>query len=154
MDKYAKWIAPRIRIGWVILAVGTAVCLSGILLELGNTNLSFNPAIITGLGILWVGIGVGIVVRYRAALVDEQAARRLTAAEMDERTVFIRARAGSRAYWVSMGLVYTGLMWVSFAANGDLPELSGDTLWYFLAACVIAPFGVYVLSMMVDQRKL
>ena len=136
------------------MAVGAAVGLAGILLELRSANLSFNPTIITGLGILWVGIGVGIVVRYRAALVDEQAARRLTAAELDERTVHIRNRAGSRAYWVSTGLVYAGLMWVSFAANGDLPELSGDTLWYFLAACVIAPFGVYIISILDDQRKL
>lgn len=154
MVKNAKWISTRIRTGWVILAVGVVVCLVGVLLELGNSNLAFNPAIITGLGILGVGIGVGIVVRYRAALVDEQAAKRLKADELDERTVLIRTRAGSRAYWVSTGLVYAGLMWVSFAANDDLPDLSGDTLWYFLAACVVVPFGVYIISILDDQRKL
>jgi hypothetical protein len=69
------------------------------------------------LGILLVGIEIGILVRYRAALKDEQFARRLTVKEQDERTVLIRARAGNRAYWVSAALIYIGLMWACLAVN-------------------------------------
>ena len=44
-------------------------------------------------------------------------------------------------------------MWVSFAANGSLPELSPDALWFALAAVVILPFGVYAASLAYDQGR-
>ena len=65
-----------------------------------------------------VGIGIGTLVHYRAGLKDEQFARRLTVEEWDERTVLIRAGAGTRAYWVFAALTYIGLMWTSLAING------------------------------------
>lgn len=74
-------------------------------------------------------------------------------AELDERTVLIRTRAGNRAYWLSAGLVYIGLMWTSLAAHGHLPDLSGDVLWFYLVFCVIVPFDVYITSILVDQRN-
>ena len=126
----------------------------GYSLQLQFDDLPYNFRIITGLGILLAGIGVGYLVRYGAALKDEQSARRLTVEERDERTVLIRARAGNRAYWVSTALVYIGLMWASFAANGSLPALTGDALWFFLAACVLIPFGVYIPSILIDQRNM
>jgi hypothetical protein len=154
MDNRKKWIASKVRRGGMFLAAGIFVGMFGILIKLQFAFLPYNFRIITGLGILLAGIGVGYLVRYGAALKDEQSARRLIVEEQDERTVLIRARAGNRAFWVSTGLIYTGLMWVSFAANGSLPALSGDTLWSFLAACVLVPFGVYVASILIDQRKL
>jgi len=154
MDKHTQWIAARVRIGWIILAVGVVIGMIGIFLELRGSNLPFAAAIVTGWGILGVGTGIGVIVRYRAALRGDQAARRLTVEELDERNVSIRARAGNRAYWASTALVFMGLMWASFAANGSMPDLSGDVLWYFLVVCVAAPFGVYVASILVDQRNL
>lgn len=153
MDNRMKWISTRIRMGWMFLAVGAFIAVVGIFIELQYSYLPYNLRIITGLGILLVGIGIGNLVRYRAALKDEQFARRLTVEERDERTVLIRARAGNRAYWVSAALIYIGLMWASLAVNGGLPDLSGDVLWYFLAAGVVLPFGVYITSILVDQRK-
>jgi hypothetical protein len=126
----------------------------GIIMEISYAYVPFNFRIITGLGILLVGVGVGYLVRYLHALKDEQSARRLTAEERDERTVLIRARAGYRAYIVSAALVYIGLMWTSFAISGSLPALAGDTLWLFLAACVLIPFWVYIGSILNDQKKI
>ena len=154
MDNRTKWISTRIRMGWLFLAAGAFVALVGIFTELQFAYLPYNFRIITGLGILLAGIGVGYLVRYRAALKDEQSARRLTVEERDERTVMIRTRAGNRAYWVSTTLIYIGLMWASFAANGSLPALTGNILWFFLAAGVLIPFGVYITSILVDQRNL
>jgi hypothetical protein len=99
-------------------------------------------------------MGVGYLVRYGTALKDEQSARRLSVEEQDERTVLIRARAGNKAYWVSAALIYLGLMWASFASNGWLPQLAGNALWFFLAAGVLIPFGVYIISILNDQRNL
>lgn len=153
MNKRSEWITTRVRVGWAFLAMGIVIGLAGVLLELFGRALPFSASLITGLGILWAGIGIGLVVRYGAALKNEAAARRLTIEERDERTVQIRNQAGYRAFWASAVLVYGGLMWASFAANGSLPDLGGELLWYFLAACLIIPFGVFVASQLIDQRK-
>lgn len=153
MDSRTKWITTRIRTGWAFLAAGVIVGAIGMFTELQHAVLPYNPRLLTGLGILLAGIGVAYLVRYRAALQDERAARRLTVEERDERLMLIRMRAGNRAFWVSALLVYAGLMWASFAGNGSLPPMSGDGLWYFLAAAVLVPFGVYAASILVDERR-
>lgn len=150
-NRYA-WIVGKIRLGWLLVAAGALVITVGIFTELQFANATYNFRIITGLGIVLVGSGIGYLVRYRLALKNEQAAKRLAIEEQDERTVLINSRAGRRAYWVSAALAYIGLLWASFAANGSLPPLSGNTLWYFMAACVLVPFGVYMTSILVDQR--
>jgi uncharacterized protein YjeT (DUF2065 family) len=152
MDSRTNWIATRVNLGWAFLTAGVLTGVAGVVARQAFTGSPYNLRIITGLGILLAGVGVAYLVRYRAALRDEQSARRIAAEERDERTLLIRARAGNRAYWASAALVYTGLMWASFAATGGLPPLSGDTLWYFLAASVLIPFGVYVASVLLDER--
>lgn len=153
MDNRTRWIAARVTLGWIYLAAGVVVALVGIFAEVNFSYATFNFRLITGMGILLSGVGVGYLVRYRAALKDERSRRRLTAEERDERTILIRNRAGNRAYIVSAVLVYTGLMWTSFAASGSLPALTGDALWFFLAACVLIPFSAYVASILIDQKK-
>lgn len=154
MGNSTQWIKSKVRMGCMFLAAGALVAVVGIFIQLEYAYLPYNTRIITGLGILLIGIGVASLVRYGAALRDELSARRLTVEERDERTVLIRARAGNKAFWVSTGLIYFGLIWASFAVNGALPALSGDTLWFFLAACVLIPFGIYIISILIDQRKL
>jgi hypothetical protein len=122
--------------------------------ELRLTHHTFDYRIITGLGILLLGIGIANLVRYGVALKDVQSARRLTAEEKDEWSMLIRTRAGNKAYWVSASLIYGGLMWESFAANDKLPALTGDPLWFFLAAGVLLPFGVYITSILIDQQRI
>jgi hypothetical protein len=153
MQRRKQFFLAKIRLGWMFLVAGIIVAAFGIFIGREFAYLPYNFGIITALGLLMMGIGVNFLVRYRAVMKDEESARRLIAEERDERTVLIRARAGNRAYWVSTGLVYAGLMWASFAANGSLPSLSGDTLWYFLAFALLIPFGVYAGSILVDQRN-
>jgi len=154
MDNRTKWIKTRINIGWMLLAVGVLVGVAGVITELQTANQPYNFRIVTALGILFIGMGIGNLIRYGAALRNEKSARRLIVEEADERTVLIRTRAGNRAYWVSSVFIYIGLMWASFAANGDLPALAGNVLWFFLAAGVLVPFGVYLVSFMIDTRNL
>jgi hypothetical protein len=153
MDNRTSWIVARVTLGWIFLVAGVLVGSLGILMEISYSYVPFDFRLITGLGILLAGIGVGFLIRYRAALKDEQNLRRLTAEERDERTVMIRNRAGNKAYIVSAIMIYSGLMWTSFAANGSLPALAGDALWIFLAASVVVPFGVYVASILLDQKN-
>ena len=153
MDNPKKWIITQIRLGWLFLVIGVLLGAAGILIGRIYSDLPYNFGIITGLGIFLAGLGINNLIRYRAAIKDQQVANRLTVEERDERTVFIRARAGNRAYWVSTMLVYAGLMWESFAANGNLPAMLGSMLWYFLAAAVLIPFAIYTASILIDQRK-
>jgi hypothetical protein len=154
MNTHKKWIASRVRLGWALLILGILTIIAGIIFELNLTHLPYNFRLVTGLGILFAGGGIGYLVRYIAALKDAQSARRLAIEEQDERSVLIRTRAGNRAFWVSAALVYLGLLWASFASSGSLPALAGDVLWFFLAACVLVPFAVYIAGILLDQRSL
>jgi ABC-type uncharacterized transport system permease subunit len=154
MSNHNKWIQGKIRSGWLYLVAGIILSLAGLLVGFRSTVESFDPRIITGLGILLIGIGIGTLVRYIAVKKDARSSGRLVAEELDERNTLIRARAGNRAYWVSAALIYAGLMWASFAANGKLPELRGDTLWFFLAGAVVLPFLVYIIGLVIDQQKI
>lgn len=152
MSNKSSWIQTRVNLGWLFLALGAVVALAGGVMQWQFADLPFNTRIITGLGILLVGVGIAYLVRYRAALRDEGSARRITAEERDERVVLIRNQAGNRAFWVSIALVYAGLMWASFSDRGDLPPLTGDTLWFYLAGATVVPFVVYVASLLYDER--
>ncbi len=151
MNERVKWVNRRWQLGWIILIAGLVLGLGGAILPRLVSGLAFNPRLITGLGILLLGVGIAFLVRYGAARQDPQAAARLTIEERDERQQQIRGRAGYRAYWVSAALAYALLMWVSFSSSGSLPELSSDALWYALAVVVLAPFGVYAGSLMYDE---
>jgi ABC-type uncharacterized transport system permease subunit len=153
MDNKIAWMNRQVRLGWVYLAVGLVFAAAGIILSRLASDLPFNERIITGFGILMLGVGLSYLLRYRVARKDVQTARRMISEERDERMQFLRARAGNRAYWVSAILSYAVLMWVSFAENGSLPPLSVDALWYFLAAVVVLPFGVYAISLSYDQQR-
>lgn len=145
-----KWIARRIRLGWALLAAGA---LAGYLARWATSaGAPYNFQMIIGLGALVMAAGVGLLLRFRAGLKDEAAARRLMTNAQDERTVMIRMRAGNRAFWTSTVLVYSGLMWTSYAARGGLPVPSQDALWNFLAVAVVVPFVVYIGSILMDER--
>ena len=153
MSDQNKWLQNKIRWGWIWLIAGVILSLTGVIIGLVYSPLPYDPRIITGVGIVLVGVGLSILIRYRVAGKDATALRRLSAEERDERSELIRARAGNRAFWVAISLTYIGLMWSSYASNGQLPPLSGDTLWYYLVGCVVVPFIVYIASVLNGERK-
>ena len=152
MTERTNWLRTRTRIGWLLLSAGLAILAASLVAARLNPNAGFNFNILGGAGIAVGGLGLAYLVRYGLAVRNEAVARRVVVEERDERGVTIRQRAGSRAYWVSALLVYVGLMWSSFAANGQLPALEGDVLWDFLALAVLVPFGVYGVSVVLDER--
>ncbi len=133
MNKRANMINRLRQRGSVMLAAGALLALLGIALPGWIGDEVFNTRIVTGLGILLIGIGISYWVRYRALRKDTPEAARMINLERDERIQMLRAKAGNRAFWVMMALAYAGLMWVSFAANGSLPKLNDEALWWFLA---------------------
>lgn len=154
MNDKKKWINNRIRIGWFFIGLGILFILVGVYFEINYSYIPYNVSIITGLGILWAGIGIGLIVRYMAGKKGAQSAKRLMFEELDERNQLIRYRAGYRGFWVAIILIYIVLMWLSMAANGSLPPISKDVMWYLQAACVVIPFIVYFVSVILDQKKM
>ena len=153
MKNSKKWIEKRLRVGWLALILGVLVCTYGAVSELVIVGRPFDFRFITGLGIMLIGVGIGIVVRYKVAAKDDVSAKRIANEEHDERNILIRAKAGNRAYWVSTVLIYTGLMWVSFVSNGTLPPINKDILWYFLAFATVLPFVVYLFNIIHEEKS-
>ena len=153
MTEHSSWLRTRVRVGWALLVAGAAILAGSLVAAAANPGSDFNFKIVGGLGIVIAGGGVGVLVRYGNALRDREAARRVIIEERDERGVLIRQRAGNRAWWTSVAIVWLGLMWASFAANGQLPKLQDDLLWNFLAVAVVVPFTVYAASIVVDERR-
>lgn len=153
MTNSQKWMTRQLRTGWLLLAAGLVLVVVGLLLPRLLVNPGFNTRIITGLGILLTGVGAAYLSRYGIGRRNPEMAGRMAVEARDERVRANRSRAAGRAYWVSAALTYAGLMWVSFAANGSLPELSSDNLWFFLAAAFLIPFGVYIASMVHSEQN-
>jgi len=139
MDKKSErtdYVDAQSRRAIGLLAAGVLLALLGVALHGWIGDEVFNTRIVTGLGILLIGIGISYWVRYRALRKDTPESARLINEERDERARMLRAKAGNRAFWVMMALAYAGLMWVSFASNGSLPMMSSEALWWFLAGLV------------------
>lgn len=153
MKQTINLIRKRYFTGWVLLLTGVLVFIFGILKELSIQSRPFNPRVITGFGFVLIFAGVGVLIRYKSALKDEKTAKRILIDTTDERTVLIRSKAGHRAFWVAMIIIYALLQYVSFASNRSVPALNEDLLWYILSAAVVIPFGVYVAGIMVGERK-
>lgn len=153
MTDRTTWLRIRVRVGWLLLGCGIVVFAVSLVLARANPDFPWNLRIMGGVGIVIGGVGAAMIARYRPAISNDEVARRLIVEERDERGVLIRRRAGQRAYWTSALLVYVGLMWASFASNGDLPALEGDVLWNFLAIAFVVPFAVFIGSVIVDERR-
>jgi hypothetical protein len=152
MDNSTKWLRGKMRTGWILLVGGLLVAVAGILVPRFVGNLPFRPQIFTALGVLLIGAGVAQIVPYAALKNDQPAARRYSAEQRDERSQLLRVQASYRASRVAAILTIGGLMWVSIASFGGLPQLSPDALWYFLAAVVVIPFVVYIGSLIYDEQ--
>lgn len=145
MSNSKEWTDRRRRTAWLLAAAGVAMGAVGLVLQTMRPGSPFDPRVVTGVGILLVGLAVA----YRVA-----AAGRLSVEERDERNVTIRRLAGNKAFGVSSGLTLALLIWVSFSANGQLPTLSSDALWYALAATFVAPMLVYLGAILATQRSM
>lgn len=154
MNTQEALLSRRRRVGWAVGALGVVSCAAGATLQAMRPSLPFDPRLVTGLGILLVGLGIAALLRGGLPNPSSDTARRLGIEELDERNVAIRRLAGSRAFIVSAGLTYVLLMWVSFASNGQLPTLSPDALWYALAAAFVVPVLVYLSSLIHSQRSM
>ena len=153
MTDRTTWLRTRVRAGWLLVACGILTFAVSLVLERANPDFPWNLRILGGIGIAVGATGAGTLLRYRPAISNDELARRLVVAELDERGVLIRRRAGERAYWASAILVFVGLMWASFASKGDLPALEGDLLWNCLVIALVIPFFVYIGSVIVYERR-
>lgn len=152
MNKRQKiWVKRQLTYAIVFLIIGVLALSIGVAIEISNKDIGANARLITASGILFSGISLSSWLRYFAGRKDNGAAARLINDETDERLVLMRARAGKRGFWSSISLTYLLLLWESFSSNGQLPALSDDARWYWLACAVVVPLIVYISSILYDQ---
>lgn len=153
MNSKDALIKNRLMWSKIGLAVGVLIIVAGLIAQLTQPASPYNLRLITGLGIVITGLSLGNWVLYRAANRKDQGALRTLRDEQDERIMQIKGQAGLRAYLVSAAMVFIGTIWSAFADQGSLPELAGNTLWYFLVAALVIPLLVYLLSMVLGERN-
>ena len=153
MSSNQAWASRQRRIGWTLVVAAVVVGATGLALQAASAVLPFDPRLVTGIGIVLLGLAIAALIRGGVGTRAGDTSR-LGVEELDERNVAIRRLAGSRAFVVSVTLTYALLMWVSFSANGQLPALSPDALWYALAAAVVLPLVVYAVSAIQADRSM
>jgi hypothetical protein len=139
--------------GVALIATGLILVVAGLLLPLlvPVDTLSFNPRLIPAAGVVLLGVGIASLVQYASIRLDPQTARQMMIESRDERSRLIRARAGNRAFWVSIIMTYIVLLWVSLSVSGNIPALSNDGLTFLLVASVITPMIVYAVGLLYEQ---
>jgi len=148
-----KWMNRRLALGRILMIAGVVVILVGLALPRLAPDLSFNPRLIVGLGIVLLSAGFALQVQYWGLRREPKAVERWMNEETDERSKLIRNQAGYAAFWACLGMTYALLMWLSFSSNGSLPKISEDLLWYCLAAIVVVSFGVYAAGIIRGNQR-
>jgi hypothetical protein len=149
MEKYKKRNRLFARL---FLTAGIITAAAGIFLERTRFLVGIDPRLVTGLGILLLGLSLSAWMRYFSAGSDPKAALRQLNAESDERMTAIKNQAGQRGFWTALAIIYALLMWESLTSNGALTVLSPDARWYWLAAAVVVPLVVYITSVIQGNR--
>lgn len=139
--------------GLAMIAMGLILVVAGLLLPLlvDVGTPSFNPRLIPAAGVVLLGVGLGYLVQYASIRLNPQAAQEMVIQARDERFRLIRARAGNRAFWVSITMTYIVLLLVSLAGSGNIPALSDDALTIMLVTTVVAPMIVYIVGLVYEQ---
>jgi len=146
-----KWVKRQLTYAIVFFIIGVLALSIGAVIEIANKDIGVDDRLITASGILFLGISLSSWLRYFAGRKDNGAAARLINDETDERLLLMRAHAGKRGFWYSISITYLLLLWESFSSNGQLPALSDDARWYWLAWAVVVPLIVYISSILYDQ---
>lgn len=153
MNHIEKYKKQQRMYAWLFLIAGIVCAAAGVALERANLSLGINLRLITGMGILLLGLSLSAWLRFYSAEKRPEAAQRMMAAESDERMTAIKNKAGNRGFWLSLAITYALLMWESVASNGSLPVLSEDARWFWLVAAVVLPMIVYIAGIVQGNRE-
>lgn len=130
--------------GWVLFVLGTILLLAGTIPPIMKLTVFYPPHLAGGFGILIIGWGVAILVRFGLARKNAGSAKRAMIEENDERLVLIRARAGNDAFLLSIPATSIGLLLYSAITRGN-PE--PDYFWYYMVFMTLVPIVVYIVRM-------
>lgn len=151
MRNQTSLIKGKLFLGVGLGAAGLILIIAGLLLPRFIGTPGFNPRLIPAAGVVLVGVGFAFLAQYATYRLDPQVGRQMLIQASDERFRLIRARAGSRAFWVSITMTYIILLWDALASSGNIPALSDDTLTLLLVAAVIVPMIVYIVGFIYEQ---
>lgn len=142
----------KIRWSWAGLGVGLLVMLAGLSVR-WLTELPWQTARpVIAVGLVLAGSCAGSLVRALALRADPRQAKRLLAAEGDERALAVRGRAAVWGFWSGIAVSGLALLIVSFQyAN---PPMDVDSIWFLMAGVVVLPLVFYVAGLLYYDRQL
>lgn len=139
----------KISQGWAMLGAGLLLLALSFALPALLPRSLMNFKWVGGFGILLIGWGGTFLARYLLAARSPETARRAIIDDTDERNRAIRNQAGYVAFMVTFLTSSVALIIYSALTRGQ----PADALWLYMAAVVIVPSIVYVITMVVLQEK-
>lgn len=139
----------KISQGWAMLGAGLLLLALSFALPALLPRSLMNFKWVGGFGILLIGWGGTFLARYLLAARSPETARRAIIDDTDERNRAIRNQAGYVAFMVTFLTSSVALIIYSALTRGQ----PTDALWLYMAAVVIVPSIVYVITMVVLQEK-
>lgn len=152
MNNQTNWSKNILTWGLALVGLGIIVAVAGILLPGLVNGMSLPAGLVPGVSLFLMLLGIVSLGQYAFVRSHPKAGKQMWIDERDERTQFIRARAGQRAYSLSSALAFFLLIWATFAGDVGLPIMAGNVLWFSLLAVVVLPFVVYIGSITYEQN--
>lgn len=141
----------KIRWSWIGLAAGAFILLAGILLRWLAEWPWQAARVVIAPGLVLAAACAGSLVRALVLRAHPQKAKRLLAAESDERALAVRGRAATWGFW--SGILVSGFSLLVISFLGPNPD-KFDTYWNLMAGVVVLPLLVYVAGLIYYDRQL
>jgi hypothetical protein len=148
MNNKSKNRKKELVTGGILLGVG-AVLFAASLLFLNISAAQPYIGVVQGFCVFLITVGFWNFFQYYHFQKNPAALQKARVDEMDERKLWIRYRSGNNAFKFGITTTYLALL-LTGATNHPV---SSDWVWWGLAGIVVTTMIVYIVSLMVYEKK-
>ena len=153
MNNQTHWTKAILTCGLVFVTLALIVAVVGLLLPSLVRGITLPEGMVPGISIMLLVLGIAGLAQYAYVRRNPNAGKQMRIREQDERLQAIRDRAGHRAFGISSALAFLILLWVAFAGDVGLPQLSGSSLFFALLIMVGVPYLAYIIMIAAEQNN-
>ncbi len=148
MDNKTKFIKTKKMQGILLICAGVILVFPALILN-QQMSLQVYLKLAKGLGLFLILWGIWTLFRTRSYLRNPAVLNQDSIQSTDERSSWIRYRAGSNAFYTGAGLTYLALLVIGVTNKPIDPNLA----WWALAGIVVATLLMYIISLVVYEGK-